>query len=311
MTDAQPATASGRGGFAWRTELALWIVVASWASTWIALKDAFDYIDALAFLLIRFLLMNALAFGVLAIQARRGTAVWRIRRGDTPRLFVSGLTGYTIYQIAAVLGLDRSSVFTLSLLVAMAPLFTMVMVAMLGERTPVYGWIGLAVAGAGVGLFLSDKRSGGDTLLGAGLSLCAAISFAAYGIVNRPIARAYPRATYSAYSLLFGTIPMIFVCGPSAFTQRWSTVPVHVWVGLAYLVIVPVYIAYQLWNYAISRRGVGAASSYGLIVPILSGVLSALIFGERFGALKITGAALALFGLLFPKLWGARSAARA
>lgn len=295
-------------GFEWRTELALWIVIATWATTWIALKDAFDYIDPLAYLLLRFLLMNLLAFGVLAFHVRRGTATWRIRKSDVPRLIAAGLAGYTIYQIAAVLGLDRSSVFTLSLLVAMAPLFTMVIVAFLSEKTPVYGWIGLAVAIVGVIVFLADKRDGGDTLLGAGLSLVAALAFAAYGIVNRLIARAYPHATYSAYSLLFGTIPLLAVCGPAAIGQRWSGVPPHVWIGLAYLVVFPVYVAYQLWNYAIARRGVGPASSYGLIVPVLSGVLSAIAFHERFGALKIIGAALALFGLLIPKLWAEKQA---
>jgi len=306
VTSSQLAAPAKRGAIEWRTEFALWVVIATWASTWIALKDAFDYIDALAYLLIRFLLMNVLAFAVLAIQVRRGTAVWRIRRADIPRLIISGMTGYTIYQIAAVLGLDRSSVFTLSLLVAMAPLFTMVMLAVLGEKTSVYGWIGLAVAVVGVGVFLSDKRAGGDTLLGAGLSLCAAVSFAVYGIVNRPITRAYPQATYSAHALLFGTIPMLFVCGPAVVDQRWSGVPLHVWIGLGYLVIFPVYISYQLWNYAISRRGVGSATSYGLIVPVLSGIFSAIAFHERFGPLKIAGAALALFGLLIPKLWQAR-----
>lgn len=304
MTSAPiAAPVKSRTGIDWRVEAALWAVVITWSTTWIALKDAFDYIDPLAFLLIRFLLINLLAFAMLALHVRRGAATWRVHRRDLPRLLASGLTGYTIYQLAAVLGLDRSSVFTLSLLVAMSPLFTMAIVAILGEKTPVYGWIGLAVAIAGVILFLSDKCSGGDTLLGALLSLTAALSFAAYGIVNRPVVRAYPRATYTAYSLLFGTLPLLAICGPATIDQQWSGVPIHVWLGLAYLVVFPVYVAYQLWNYAISRRGVGPASTYQLIVPILSGVLSAITFHEQFGLLKIAGAFVALFGLLIPKLW--------
>jgi drug/metabolite transporter (DMT)-like permease len=299
-----PTTAAvdERGGFEWKTELALWIVVVTWASTWIALKDAFDYIAPLAFLLIRFLLMNLLAFGVLAVRVRRGNAHWSIRRADAPLLIASGLSGYTFYQVSAVLGLDRSSVFTLSLLVAMSPFFTMTILTALGEKPSAYGWIGFAVAAVGVVIFLSDKRSGGDTLLGAGLSLCAGLAMAVYGIVNRPLTLTYPRETYTAYSLLFGTIPMLAICGPATLGQDWSGVPIHVWVGLAYLVVVPVYIAYQLWNYAIARRGAGPVSAYNLIVPILSGVLSAIAFHERFSWLKIAGAALALFGLLIPKL---------
>ena len=47
------------------------------------------------------------------------------------------------------------------------------------------------------------------------------------------------------------------------------------------------------------------ASSFGLLVPVLSGVLSSLIFDEQFGALKLGGAVLVLAGLLTLRL-GAR-----
>jgi drug/metabolite transporter (DMT)-like permease len=167
---------------------------------------------------------------------------------------------------------------------------------------PPYGWIGLAIAVSGVALFLSDKRSGDDSVLGALLSLGAAIAFAFYGVANRPLVKAYPPATYTAYSVLFGTIPLLFIAGPSLLDQAWGELPVRVWIGTVYVVIFPVYVAYQLWNYAIQHRGAATASSYGLIVPILSGVLSALIFDERFGVLKIAGAALVIVGLLLLRL---------
>ncbi len=64
------------------------------------------------------------------------------------------------------------------------------------------------------------------------------------------------------------------------------------------MVVLPVYVAYMLWNWAIARRGAAAATSFTLLVPVLSGTLSAWLFGERFGALKLLGAALVLVGLL-------------
>jgi drug/metabolite transporter (DMT)-like permease len=168
----------------------------------------------------------------------------------------------------------------------------------MGEATPPYGWIGLGVAIVGVVVFLSDKRSGDDSLVGALLSLGAAVSFAVYGVINRPLARTYHPSTYSAYSVLFGTIPFVFIGGTTLFEQDWGAVPLHVWLGIAWVVVFPVYVAYQLWNYGIKNRGAAAASSFGLIVPVLSGVLSALFFDESFGVLKIGGAASVMVGLL-------------
>jgi drug/metabolite transporter (DMT)-like permease len=291
--------AERRAGFQFGPEAALWAVVLIWASTFIAMKDAFEFIDPLPYTLFRFLWINLLAFAVLWFQHRRDPRIpLTVRRADLPRLLLASLLGYTLYQICFVLGLDHSSVFTLSLLVAMVPLFTMLMLAAMGEATPPYGWIGLAVAVAGAVVFLSDKRSGGDSVLGALLSLGAAVAFAVYGVINRPLVRVYPAATYSAYSLLFGTVPFLFIGGPSLFDQDWAGVPGRVWLGMVWVVIFPVYVAYQLWNYGIQHRGAGTASSYGLIVPVLSGALSAVIFDEAFGVVKIAGAALVLVGLL-------------
>lgn len=296
MTTSNAAT-SVRSRFG--PEIALWSVVVIWSSTFIAMKDAFDYVDPLPYTLFRFIFINVLAWAVLLVQHARDASVpITIRRTDLPRFLLASIPGYTLYQIFSTLGLDHSSVFTLSLLVAMVPLFTMLMLTALGESVPPYGWLGLGIAVGGVALFLSDKRSGDDSVLGALLSLGAAVAFAFYGVANRPLVKLYPAATYTAYSLLFGTIPLLLIAGPSLLDQEFGAVPARVWLGTVYVIIFPVYVAYQLWNYAIQHRGAAAASSYGLIVPILSGILSALIFDERFGLLKIAGAALVMIGLL-------------
>jgi drug/metabolite transporter (DMT)-like permease len=70
------------------------------------------------------------------------------------------------------------------------------------------------------------------------------------------------------------------------------------------------YVAYMLWNWAIARRGAATASTFGLLVPILSGVLSVLFFGEQFGLAKLFGAACVLAGLVIVRL-PARPAHRA
>lgn len=284
-------------------EIALWAVVLIWSSTFIAMKDAFTFIDPLQYTLFRFIWINVLAIAVLLFQHRRDSSILlTIRRKDLPRFLLASIPGYTLYQICSVIGLDHSSVFTLSLLVAMVPLFTMLMLAGMGEQIPRFGWIGLGIAVIGVIVFLSNKRSGDDSVEGALFSLGAAIAFAFYGVVNRPLVKTYPPATYTAYSLVFGTIPLIFIAGPGLVDQEWNGIPLRFWLGTIYVVIFPVYIAYQLWNYGIQKRGAAAASSYGLIVPILSGILSAIVFSESFGLLKIIGATLVMAGVLVLRL---------
>jgi drug/metabolite transporter (DMT)-like permease len=293
---SQPQAQPGGGALsAVGPELAQLLVVGLWASTFIVTKRAFAELAPLAFTFVRFGLMIALAFAVLAARGRS----WQLRRRDLPRFALAGLMGYTLYQLGFVLGLERTSPFASSLLIAMVPLFTMLFLAARREYTTRRNWAGLAVALLGVAIFLADQlgSSSAGSLLGDALSVGAAVAFALYGIVNRALVRDYPPETYTAYTLLAGGLPLMAVAAPSALAQDWSAVSLLGWAEIVYMVVLPVYVAYMLWNWAIARRGAAAASSFSLLVPIASGVLSAWFFSEGFGALKLLGAALALAGL--------------
>jgi len=283
--------------------MALLTVVALWSSTFVVTKGLFDQVSPLAFTAVRFVLIAALAVGVPLFR-HRGRLL-RVQPGDLRRIAIAGLVGYTCYQLGFVLGLDRTSAFSNSLLIAMVPLFTTIILAASGEPPPRGAWVGLGIAVIGVTMFLVEKRGSGSdgSLLGDAFSLAAGVSFAVYGLVARPLVRDYSMESYTAYTVIAGTIPLLLISAPAAVAQDWGAVSTRGWVGIVYMAIFPVYVAYQLWNWAISRRGAVAATAYSLLVPIASGVLSAVIFDERFGPAKLLGAALVLAGL-FTMRWG-------
>src|SRR4051812_47483155 len=192
-------------------ELALLTVVSLWASTFIVSKGAFKEMAPLSFIFILFLLMTILAFCVLLFSARGDRSQLTIQRSDLPRFVIVGITGYTLYQLGFVFGVEKTSAFSSALLISMQPLFTMMILAKRGEPTPQYGWIGLGIAVAGVGIFLLDKRGGDSSMVGNILSLGAGLSFAFYGILNRPLVKRYQPATYTAYAVLIGTIPLLVI----------------------------------------------------------------------------------------------------
>ena len=280
-------------------ELALLITVTLWATTFIVTKDAFQHIAVMAFVFIRFGLMIAMAFLILAVMRARDPEVQTLpRRTDLLRYLAAGLAGFTVYQIGFNFGLDRTSIFSASLLVSTSPLFTILILTLIGERPPAAAWIGVVVAVIGVAIFLSGNRGGGHSMTGDLLCMMAAVSFALYGIVNRPLVAGYPAATYTAWTLLFGGVPLMLTAIPAARDQDWGALTSRSWLAVIYMVIFPVYIAYMLWNFGIARRGAAIATSFGLLVPVIAGVLSALFYDETFGVLKLLGAALVLGGLL-------------
>jgi len=279
-------------------ELALLCVVLVWASTFVLTKQAFQEISPLAFAFARFAGITALAFFVLGWSVGVGRASWTIWRGDLVRFGVVGVCGYTLYQLGFVLGLDRTSPFSSSLLISTVPLVTIVGLTLLGERSPLRAWLGVAVALTGTLVFVIDKLGTPGSLQGDLLSLGSAVSFATYGILNRPLVRRYATATYTAYTVLAGAVPLLIISLPAALAQDWRGVSAGSWVVVVYMIVLPVYVAYMVWNWAIAHRGAAVASSFTLLTPLVSGVLSALTFGEAFEPPKLVGAGLVLLGLL-------------
>jgi len=257
-------------------------------------KQVFAEISPLAFAFVRFAGITALAFVVLATSG----ATWRIMRSDLVRFALVGLCGYTFYQLGFVLGLERTSPFSSALLISTMPLFTIVLLRAIGEHPPLRAWLGVGIALVGTIVFMSDKFGDGDgSLIGDLLSLGSAIAFATYGVINRPLVKRYPTPTYTAYTVLAGAIPLLLIAAPDAIAQNWQAVSPQSWLVVAYMIVLPVYVAYIVWNWGIARRGAAAASSFGLLTPIVGGILSFLTFGETFGPAKLVGAALVLVGL--------------
>jgi len=279
-------------------EVALVAVVVIFASTFVLTKGIFQEISPLAFAFVRFAAITSLAFVVLTAAVRAGKAQWTIRRPDLGRFVAVGVCGYALYQLGFVLGLDRTSPFSSALLIGTVPVFTIVLLTVNKERPPPRAWLGVGIALLGVVIFLADKLGATEVLVGDVLSAGAALSFAGYGILNRPLVKRYPTATYTAYTLLAGSVPLLAIAAPSALAQDWRALSLGTWLIIGYMVVLPVYVAYMVYNWAITRRGAAVASSFTLLVPVASGALSVVLLGEAFDIPKALGSAIVLTGLI-------------
>lgn len=293
----EPTAARGPlGGFL--PELAALAVVIVWGSTFTLTKSLYTEVAPLAFGFARFIAITLIAFAVLAFQARRHHRPdwWHLRRDDLPLFIMTGLCGYTFYQLGFMIGLDHTSPFSGSLMISLQPIVTLGIVTAIGERQSLAVWLGAFVALAGVAMFLFNGE-GDSQLLGNVISFLGGASFALYQVFNRRLHREYSPATYSAYSTLFGAIPLLLIASPQAIDQDWGAISLQSWLVIVYMSIFPVYLAYIAWGWAIRHRGV-AISGLTLLVPVIAGLLSILFFDEAFGPLKLVGGALALAGML-------------
>jgi drug/metabolite transporter (DMT)-like permease len=280
-------------------DLALFSVALMWASTFTLFKIAWREIDPVAFTGLRFAAMFVFAVAVLAISTSRV----RPRRADIPALIASGLTGYFLYQMGFVLGLDRTSALASAILISTHPIFSVIVMWVLRKERPTrLEVVGVLVGFLGVAIFLRGWDAFAAARPGDLFSLGAAAAFGAYGVVNQPLTKRIPSRELMAYGLASGGLLIALIGVPAMVDQDWGTVSLPAWGILLYAIVGPVYLAYVLWNWAIRHRGIPRTVVYGFLVPVLGGAIAIVGLNESVAVEQVIGGVVVVAGLVITRL---------
>ena len=280
-------------------DLALLSVALMWASTFTLFKIAWREIDPVAFTALRFAAMFLFSVGILMLAKNRV----RPRRADLPALIASGLTGYFLYQMGFVLGLDRTSALASAILISTHPIFSVIGMWFVRKEAPErLEAVGVVIGFVGVAVFLRAWDAFATARPGDLFSLGAAAAFGAYGVVNRPLTQRYPSRELMAYGLALGGLLITLVGLPALVEQDWTGIGLGSWVILLYAIVGPVYLAYVLWNWAIHHRGIPRTVVYGFLVPILGGAIAVVVLDEVLHVEQVIGALMVVAGLVVTRL---------
>ncbi len=277
-------------------DAALLLMAFFWASNMIVLKWLLGTLPPPVLSSVRFLLVSAIGLSVLTFAG----GPWRIERRDWPRLALCALTGVTLYQIFFMEGLFRTTAFVSNLLQGTEPVFALLLLSLTGAAVLARQWAGVLIAFFGAVLFFfQDAGHGVEVTFGRGelLNAVSAISFAVYGLASKPLFERYPGRTVMAWSMTLGALPLTLWAARDLATFPWATLRAPVIGAVLFSALLPVYIGYWIWNWAITRKGLAHASLYIFVDIILSGVASYLFLGERFGMQRLVAAAIILAGL--------------
>lgn len=280
-------------------DLVALLVVSIWGMSFAFQKLALLQFGTPGFMCLRYLGMLALSWGVFFTLRKRGDPIG-VATGDLRALALAGVLGYSCYIPLSTFGLAYTTPFANALLIALAPLFAIALLRGLRLETigrAQYAGMFVALAGATVFVLPALRLRADHNWIGDLLSLAGAAFFAGYTVASKPLLPRYRLPAMMAYTLTIGTVPVVVALLPSLWHLPWNAITPAGWAAFAWTVVVPVYVAWTLWNWTIARMGVARASVFMYLVPVIGGVTSWALFGEGFGLLKVAGAAFVLTGL--------------
>jgi len=257
------------------------------------------------FLFIRFLIMPMLGFALLLAVYRRHVAKALPRRADWPRFIAAGLVGHTVHVGIVTCGIDLSTAFSSSLVLTSGPLFTLLILVLLGvERLGRQQLAGSLLAFAGIALFLSDKFAEGFSRAGAGdlVLISASALFSVYTVISKPLVERYGPLPLLVWTLAVGAPPLVLITLPSFLAAPLAPLPASVWFGLAWAAVVSNFLGWLVWAWVNAVRGVARSAPLMYLMPPIAGVIAWLGLGEQFTTPKLAGAALTMAGVAWAQL---------
>ena len=294
-----------------RARQALWAAIAMvfvWGSNFSVQKAVFAALSPGGFLFARYLTMPVAATALLLW--RYGAAWPRVSRADLFALGRLGLAGHLLHVGLVTYGIHWSTPFSSSLILACGPVFTLLILRWQGIERLTRGQVaGVAVACAGVLLFLSDKLFGGHwEASGGDLTLLVAAAFFSYYTVSaKPLIERHGGVTVMAYATLLGSGPVVLLSLPAGLAVDWRAVPPLIWLGLGYAVLISAFLGWLVWGWVNAVRGVARSAPLMYLMPPVAGLVAWAVTGERYTGAKLAGAALTLAGVAVAQYASGRS----
>ncbi len=250
--------------------------------------------------------VTLIAFRMLfSLPVFAAVAYWKMKSStpidarDGVRIVLLGLLGYYLSSFLDFLGLQYITAGLERLILFLTPTFVLLMsVYFLGKKIGRREWLALIASYIGIVLvFAHDVQGGGSNVaLGAALVMGSAISYAIYLLLSGELVLRVGAMRLVAYAMCVSSVACImqfFIVHPvSVLVQPWEVYGLSV-INAVFCTVLPVFMT----MIAVSRIGAPSASQAGMIGPVSTLFLGALILDEPVTAIQLAGTTLVLTGI--------------
>jgi drug/metabolite transporter (DMT)-like permease len=282
--DAAPAVASPqqRLDAEWLAFAGLTVASLGWASAYVAGKLALAEMTPLVVAAWRFTVaaLILLPFGTRAVP-------WHEVRRVAGPLTVLVVCGSVAYPWVFLSALSRTTATNTALLIALNPVFTILLAPLVGER-------------------LSTQRAAGVVLnSGDLLAVAAAALWSVFNLASRRVVLRLTPAFTNSLVYVVGGVALFGLALPEQPLAQLRAASVSAIAGVVIMAVGSSVLAGQFFLMGVRTLGVSRAVLFIYLMPVLTAVLSVFLLGEHFQWSQGIGGAAVLGGVY----WGTRARA--
>ena len=242
---------------------------------------------------------------IFSLPMFAAVALWKSRtapalsKQDKFKILFLGLIGYYLSSFLDFLGLQYISAGLERLILFLTPSFVLLISFTFYKRKVTWlEWGALLVSYMGTTLvLLHDVKTGGDHVaLGSLLVLGAAISYALYLIFSGELVKRVGALRLVAYAMCVSTlaclVQFLILREPAALLQPLAVYQLSL-INAVFCTVLPVF----LTMIAVARIGAPSAAQAGLVGPVSTLFLGAMLLDEPITSIQLLGTALVLSGI--------------
>jgi len=224
-----------------------------------------------------------------------------LHKKDIIPLFLLGFLGVVIYHLGLNYGEVYISASAASLIIATIPVFTVIFAMIfLKEKITKKIIIGIPLSLSGVIIISLTGTSDpfNTTYISAAVAvLISALVGAGYTIAGKKLLERYSALSLTIYAFLFGCLGLLPFLSPLLITEV-ASLTWKGWGAVLFLAVFPTVIGYILWYVVLEVKTASEISVSLYFIPVLSTIISYLLFDEKITWLFLIGGALVILGLV-------------
>jgi drug/metabolite transporter (DMT)-like permease len=272
-------------------------VVLLWGSSFLLGKSALMELGPISLALYRWVIGTVGLGACVAWRGQLGEAALLTRQRPCA-LASLGLVGVALFYTLQNLALHHTTAVHVGILISLNPvLIALLSTLVLRERLNGLQWGGILLAGAGAALVIATEtgtelRSG--SLLGDGLALLSAGSWAVYSVMGRRLVARHDPLVVTSTVAGWGTVWLLPLAVREGLPLDLSA---QTWLVVGLLGLLSSGLAYLLWFRVLVVMPPARAASYLFFIPLVSSALSVVFLHEPFTIQTGLGTALVLGGV--------------